>query len=46
MNLNDHAAAIESACLEVIKEGKTLTADLGGKAKCSEFTREICSRLG
>lgn len=46
MNLPDHANNIQSACLSVIKEGKMLTADLGGSAKCSEFTKEICSRLG
>ncbi|XP_053203725.1 probable isocitrate dehydrogenase [NAD] subunit alpha, mitochondrial [Panonychus citri] len=45
MDLADHANNIENACLSVIKEGKLLTADLGGSAKCSEFTAEICSRL-
>ena len=45
MNLNSHADNIERACFDVIREGKFLTADLGGKAKCSEFTKEICSRL-
>ena len=45
MNLNDFANRIESSCLEVIKEGKLLTADLGGNAKCSEFTNEICERI-
>lgn len=45
MDLPDHAKSIEDACLAVIKDGRTLTADLGGNAKCSEFTKEICSRL-
>lgn len=45
MNLTDHANKIESACFDVIREGKLLTGDLGGKAKCSEYTSEICSRL-
>jgi len=45
MNLNTYADKIESACLNVIKEGKYLTGDLKGNAKCSEFTDEICSKL-
>lgn len=45
MNLNPAADNIERACFEVIREGKLLTGDLGGKAKCSEFTAEICSKL-
>ncbi len=45
MNLNSYADLIEKACFEVIKEGKALTADLGGKAKCSEFTQEIMSKV-
>lgn len=45
MNLTKHADVIESACLETIKEAKYLTGDLGGKAKCSEFTNEICSKI-
>ncbi|KAI8120391.1 putative isocitrate dehydrogenase [NAD] subunit alpha, mitochondrial [Lucilia cuprina] len=45
MELNTHADKIQSACFEVIKEGKYLTGDLGGKAKCSEFTNEICAKL-
>lgn len=45
MELNTHADKIERACFDVIKEGKYLTGDLGGKAKCSEFTNEICGKL-
>lgn len=45
MELNSHADKIERACFDVIKEGKYLTGDLGGKAKCSEFTNEICAKL-
>lgn len=45
MNLNDHANNIERACYGIIKEGKVLTADLGGKASCSEFTNAIISKL-
>ncbi|XP_044259722.1 probable isocitrate dehydrogenase [NAD] subunit alpha, mitochondrial isoform X2 [Tribolium madens] len=45
MNLNQHATRIENACFETIKEAKYLTGDLGGKAKCSEFTNEICEKI-
>lgn len=45
MGLNQHAKTIENACYETIKEAKYLTGDLGGKAKCSEFTNEICSKV-
>lgn len=45
MQLPTHADAIQEACFAVIKEGKYLTGDLGGKSKCSEYTNEICSRL-
>lgn len=45
MGLNDHATKIEHACYDTIKEAKYLTGDLGGSAKCSEFTAEICSKV-
>ncbi|CAH1953810.1 unnamed protein product [Acanthoscelides obtectus] len=45
MNLNDHADKIQHACFDTIKEAKYLTGDLGGKAKCSEFTNEICRKI-
>ncbi|XP_034140419.1 probable isocitrate dehydrogenase [NAD] subunit alpha, mitochondrial isoform X1 [Drosophila guanche] len=45
MELNSHAEKIERAAFETIKEGKYLTGDLGGRAKCSEFTNEICIKL-
>lgn len=45
MKFTSHADKIEQACFAVIKEAKYLTGDLGGKAKCSEYTKEICSRL-
>merc|ERR1712039_910151 len=45
MNLYDHAAKIETACFQVIKEGNFITGDLGGKAKCSEFTHEIIRKI-
>ncbi|XP_055904892.1 probable isocitrate dehydrogenase [NAD] subunit alpha, mitochondrial isoform X2 [Eupeodes corollae] len=45
MELMEPAAKIERACFDVIKEGKYLTGDLGGKSKCSEFTNEICAKI-
>lgn len=45
MELYDHAQRIESACFEVIREGQTITGDLGGKAKCSEYTDAIIRKL-
>ena len=45
MGLHKHATKIETACFDIIKDGKALTKDLGGNAKCSEFTEEICSRV-
>ena len=45
LKLNAHADKIEQACFAVIKEAKYLTGDLGGKAKCSEYTNEICQRV-
>lgn len=45
MGLTEHADKIQNACFAVIKEAKYLTGDLGGKAKCSEYTNEICNKL-
>ncbi|XP_058174887.1 probable isocitrate dehydrogenase [NAD] subunit alpha, mitochondrial isoform X1 [Anopheles ziemanni] len=45
MELNQHADKIQNACFETIKEAKYLTGDLGGKAKCSEYTNAICDRI-
>ncbi|XP_078286215.1 isocitrate dehydrogenase [NAD] subunit alpha, mitochondrial isoform X2 [Rhinoraja longicauda] len=45
IDLHDYANRIETACFETIKDGKTLTKDLGGNSKCSEFTNEICRRV-
>ncbi|KAF6077751.1 isocitrate dehydrogenase (NAD(+)) 3 catalytic subunit alpha [Phyllostomus discolor] len=45
MGLFEHAAKIEAACFATIKDGKSLTKDLGGNAKCSDFTQEICHRV-
>ncbi|XP_071102645.1 isocitrate dehydrogenase [NAD] subunit alpha, mitochondrial-like [Haliotis cracherodii] len=45
MGLGEHARRIEKAALEAISEGKVLTGDLGGNAKCSDFTKEICRKV-
>lgn len=45
MELNTHADKIQQACFATIKDAKYLTGDLGGKAKCSEFTNAIIERL-
>lgn len=45
MGLNEHAKMIENSAYDTIKEGKHLTGDLGGSAKCSEYTNEICKKV-
>merc|ERR1711962_727951 len=45
MDLHQHANKIETACFQVIKEGNKITGDLGGRAKCSEFTDEIIRKI-
>lgn len=45
MGLNSHAKIIEHAAYDTIKEAKYLTGDLGGTAKCSEYTNEICKKV-
>ncbi|KAG8224291.1 hypothetical protein J437_LFUL005097 [Ladona fulva] len=45
MELSDYADKIEKACYDTIREKTYRTGDLGGKAKCSEFTDEICKKL-
>lgn len=45
LNMFDYARRIEQACFDTIRDGKVITGDLGGNAKCSEFTDEICNRV-
>lgn len=45
MGMNDKAEKIQQAAYATIAERKYLTGDLGGKAKCSEFTNAICEKL-
>ena len=41
MKLINYATSIENAVFRVMREGKWLTGDLGGKAKTSEFTQAV-----
>ena len=43
--LTKAGAAIEHAVVSILKEGKTLTYDLGGKAKCSAVGSEVAKRV-
>ena len=50
MLLNDHgmkdkADRLNKAIAEVIEEGKTVTADIGGTAGTKEFTAAVIARL-
>ncbi len=45
LELHGHADRIESACFDVIREGSCITGDLGGSAKCSEYTDEIIRKI-
>ncbi|KAI9764086.1 MAG: NAD-dependent isocitrate dehydrogenase [Geoglossum simile] len=45
MGLNEHANKIQKAIFDTLAEGKTLTGDLGGKAKTHEYAQAIIKRL-
>jgi len=45
MGLNEQAANIEQAIFATLKEGKTLTGDLGGKSKTHEYAAAIIDHL-
>lgn len=45
MTLETHAERIQSAVMQTINEGKVLTGDLGGSARCSEYTEAIIRNL-
>jgi isocitrate/isopropylmalate dehydrogenase len=40
------AKALEASCIEVLKEGKTLTPDLKGTAKTKDVAKAVVKRLG
>jgi 3-isopropylmalate dehydrogenase len=44
--LEKEAAAVERACFGVLDEGRVLTRDLGGKARCSEVAEAVAGRIG
>lgn len=45
LNLHSYAKKIRTTLLSVLKKGKTLTADLGGKATTTEFQNAIIASL-
>ncbi|CAG0879224.1 unnamed protein product [Cyprideis torosa] len=45
MKLETYAKKIEDACFATIRQGKYLTGDLRGTAKCSEYTKAIIDNL-
>ncbi len=45
MNYKEAGKAIEDAVYKVLEEGKVLTYDLGGNAKCSEVGKEIANKV-
>ncbi len=45
MGYTEAGDAIEKAVYSVLEEGKVLTYDLGGSAKCSEVGKEIARRI-
>jgi isocitrate dehydrogenase (NAD+) len=45
MKLNNYATAIENSVFKVMREGKYLTGDLGGKTKTTEFTQALIDNL-
>jgi isocitrate dehydrogenase (NAD+) len=45
LNLEKHAELIEKALLEVIKEGKFVTMDLGGNSSSTDFTNEMIRKI-
>ncbi|KAF2708635.1 hypothetical protein K504DRAFT_407636 [Pleomassaria siparia CBS 279.74] len=45
MGLNEHAANIQQAIFKVLAEGKSITGDLGGKAKTFEYAEAVIKAL-
>merc|ERR1719221_779629 len=45
LEMSEKANFIHKSALATIAEGKTLTGDLGGSAKCSEFTDAIIRKI-
>jgi isocitrate dehydrogenase (NAD+) len=45
MNLDYHSTIIRDAVYRVIKAGKVRTKDLGGHAKCTDFTKAVIQNI-
>lgn len=45
IDLGTHADKIEAAVIKTIKEDNVRTIDLGGKAKCSEYTKALIKNI-
>lgn len=45
MKLHNQANCIEKSVFKVMREGKWLTGDLGGKAKTTEYTQAVIDNL-
>jgi isocitrate dehydrogenase (NAD+) len=45
MGLTEHANKIQTAIFKVLAEGKTITGDLGGKAKTAEYAAAVIKAL-
>lgn len=45
IDLKEYAQIIEDAVFKTIRENKVITGDLGGSAKCSDYTNEIIRNL-
>lgn len=45
LQFNNQADRIHNAILQTISEGKFRTADLGGKASTSDFTKAVCDHI-
>ncbi|KAK1089277.1 NAD-dependent isocitrate dehydrogenase [Friedmanniomyces endolithicus] len=45
MGLTQHADQIQAAIFKTLAEGKTITGDLGGKAKTSEYAEAVIKNL-
>ena len=45
LDMGGHAQKVEQAAYDVIREGTTLTGDLGGSASCTQFTDAIIRKI-
>ena len=45
MGLNDYANSLESSIFNVLREGRWVTGDLGGKGSTTEYTKAIIDNI-